>query len=143
MKSDIIARAHVAIHATVTKVWEALTNPATIKKYFFNTNASTTWEPGTPITFTGEWQGKQYEDKGTVLDVQKPRMIRYNYRSSMSGIEDKPGNYVVITYEITGNDNDIILTVTQQNVPNEVTKNHSEENWNKVLGNLKTLLEEG
>ena len=59
----------------------------------------------------------------------------------MSGIEDKKENYVTITYELSEKKDKTLLTVTQENIPDEKTKNHSEENWNKVLGDLKKLLE--
>jgi uncharacterized protein YndB with AHSA1/START domain len=141
MKSDICLEVSTTIHAPVSKVWEALTKPEIIKQYFFDTNTYTDWQPGHPIIFKGEWQGKNYEDKGTVIDVEKNKLIRYNYWSSMSGIEDKPENYVTITYDVEGKDNDVTLTVTQENIPDEKMKEHSEENWKKVLQELKNLLE--
>ncbi len=141
MKSNICLEVSTTIHAPLSKVWEALTKPEIIKQYFFNTNTVTDWQPGHPIIFKGEWQGKHYEDKGTIIDVEKDKLIRYNYWSSMSGIEDKPENYVTITYEVEGKDNDVTLNITQENIPDEKTKAHSEENWKKVLDGLKKLLE--
>jgi uncharacterized protein YndB with AHSA1/START domain len=70
MKNNISARIDIGIKANVSKVWEALTSPGMIKQYFFGTDTSTNWKPGTPITFEGEWQGKRYKDKGTVLDIR-------------------------------------------------------------------------
>ena len=59
----------------------------------------------------------------------------------MSGIEDKPENYVIITYELIEENNNTTLTVTQENIPDEKTKEHSEQNWKKVLAELKKLME--
>ena len=59
----------------------------------------------------------------------------------MSGIEDKPENYVTITYDLSQNDDQTILSITQENIPDEKMKEHSEQNWNKVLADLKKLLE--
>ena len=142
MKSNISAQVQVNIHAPVSKVWDALTKPELIKKYFFGTDTKTDWKPGSPIRFAGEWEGKSYEDKGTILEIQPNKLIKYNYWSSMSGIEDKPENYVIITYELSGDDNDVTLTVSQENIPDEKMKAHSEENWNKVVSGLKKLVEE-
>ena len=141
MKSAITGKAAITINATAEKVWEALTTPKIIKQYFFGTDAISDWQVGSPLIFKGEWQGKQYEDKGTILEIVPQKLLRYSYWSSMSGIEDKPENYVTITYEISGEDNDITLMVIQENIPDEKTKAHSEENWNKVFGDLKNLLE--
>jgi len=141
MKNNITGKTSITINATTAKVWEALTTPSIIKKYFFGTDAVSDWQVGSPLIFKGEWQGKHYEDKGTILDIVPQKLFKYSYWSSMSGIEDKPENYVNVTYELAGQDDDVTLTVTQENIPDEKMKEHSEQNWNKVLGDLKKLLE--
>ena len=140
---NIIAKESTTIKAPTSKVWDALTQPELIKQYFFGTYASSDWKEGSPITFTGEWEGKHYEEKGTILKVRKGKMLRYNFWSSMSGMEDKPENYVIVTYELEYKKNETDLTVTQQNIPTEEMKEHSEENWRKVLDGLKNMLERG
>jgi uncharacterized protein YndB with AHSA1/START domain len=142
MKSAITGRVSVQINASAAEVWEALTNPEIIKKYFFNTNTHTDWKVGNPVKFTGEWEGKTYEDKGTVLANEHERMLQYSYWSSMSGIEEKPENYATITYRLKEDGGKTTLEITQENIPDEKMREHSEENWNMVLGNLKKLLEE-
>ena len=142
MKSNIKAKASINIHALIANVWDALTKPEIIKQYFFGTNTFTDWKVGSPIKFKGQWEGKSYEDKGTILEVKKNKLIKYSYWSSMSGIEDKPENYVIVSYEISGEDENVKLTVLQENIPDEKTKAHSEENWNKVLNGLKKVVEE-
>ena len=141
MKSNIKAEVKININAPVAKVWDALTRPEIIKKYFFGTDTHTDWKPGSPIRFTGEWEGKKYEDKGTILDIEINKLIKYNYWSSMSGIEDKPENYVDVTYKLSGDDNDVTLSIIQENIPDEKMKEHSKENWNKVLQGLKDVAE--
>jgi len=141
MKSNIKGHVSINIHATRDEVWDALTKPEIIKQYFFGTNAETDWVPGHPIKFTGEWQGKSYIDKGTVLDVEEKNLVKYSYWSSMSGIEDKPENYAILTYEVSGDDDNVTVSILQENIPDEKMKAHSEENWNKVLQGLKSLLE--
>lgn len=141
MKSNIIAEVSTTISAERSAVWEALTKPEIVKEYFFGTNLSTTWEPGAPIIFTGEWQGKTYEDKGTVLAYKNEEMLQYSYWSSMSGIEDTPENHVILTYRIGGENGNVTVTIIQENIPDEKMRDHSIENWKKVLKALKDLLE--
>jgi uncharacterized protein YndB with AHSA1/START domain len=142
MKSNITGKATVIIDAPISRVWEALTEPKIIKQYFFGTNTVTSWEVGGPIKFTGEYEGKSYEDKGTVMAFEPPKLVRYSYWSSMSGIEDKPENYVIVTYKLCEEDNKgTKLTICQENIPDEKMKAHSEENWKRVLANLKNLVE--
>lgn len=142
MKNEIAAKASVIIEAPVARVWEALTDPKIIKQYFFGTNTVTDWKVGGPIQFKGLYEGKAYEDKGTVLAFEPEELIRYTYWSSMSGVEDKPENYVTITYRLFEEKDKVHLQITQENVPDEETKQHSEDNWKKVLSSLKSLLEE-
>ena len=59
----------------------------------------------------------------------------------MSGIEDKPENYVIVTYHLTQVDTKTKLVITQENIPDEKMKEHSEENWKKVMGDMKKLVE--
>lgn len=141
MKNKIRGRTSIIINASADKVWEALTTPEIIKEYFFGTDAVSDWKVGSPIIFKGEWEGKHYEDKGTILNAEPNKLFRYSYWSSMSGIEDKPENYLTITYEVTEENNNTTLTVTQENIPDEKMKEHSEQNWKKVLADLKKLLE--
>ena len=141
MKSNITGRASIEIDAPVQKVWEALTTPQLIKQYFFGTNAISDWKVGSPLIFKGEWEGKQYQDKGTILSIVPLKLFRYSYWSSMSGIEDKPENYVIVTYNLFENGKRSLLTVIQENVPDQKTKEHSEQNWKTVLTALKNLLE--
>lgn len=141
MKNNTIATASIDINAPVSKVWDALTKPELIKEYFFGTEAVSDWKEGSAIVFKGEWEGKSYEDKGTILNIEPNKLFRYNYWSPISGIEDKPENYVTITYSLSEKNNVTILSVTQENIPSEKMKEHSEQNWNTVLSSLKDLLE--
>ena len=141
MKSNITGSTAITISVPASKIWKALTTPSIIKQYFFGTDAVSDWKVGSPLIFKGEWQGKQYEDKGTILESVTNKLFMYSYWSSMSGKEDKPDNYVNVTYELAENNDATTLTITQENIPDEKTKEHSEQNWSKVLEDLKKLLE--
>ena len=139
--TNIRAQVKMTIQAPIDTVWKALTDAAEVKKYFFGTDLYTTWEVGTPVLFKGEWEGKPYEDKGTVLHFAPNEKLSYDYYSGFSGLEDVPENYQTITYEVKATDNGTLLTITQSNVKDEETKAHSETNWQGVLNELKKLVE--
>jgi len=141
MKKIFIARQSVYINVPVQKVWDALINPAMIKKYLFGTDVHTDWKIGSPIIYSGVWEGKTYEDKGTILDVIPEKLLRTTYWSSMSGKADLPINYNTVTYELKAENDGTKFTVTQDNNATEEAKNHSEQNWKMVLSSLKELLE--
>jgi len=141
MSKKLTAHASVKISAGKEEVWDALTNPDKIKQYFFGTNAISDWKKGSSLKFTGEWEGKTYEDKGTILDTQPGTLFRYTYWSSMGKLEDKPENYATVTYELVPAGDETVLNVTQNNISNQEAKEHSEQNWNYVLGELKKFVE--
>ncbi|HZX74251.1 MAG TPA: SRPBCC domain-containing protein [Cyclobacteriaceae bacterium] len=141
MKQDIILKVSLSISAAKSIVWKALVEPEQIKKYFFGTDTKTTWKVGSPITFSGEWEGKPYMDKGTVLQFEPEKMLKYNYWSSFSGTEDVPANYANITYAIDEKDGKTTLTIIQDGIKSEESRAHSEKNWLMVMNNMKTLVE--
>ncbi|PHN04714.1 SRPBCC family protein [Flavilitoribacter nigricans] len=141
MSKEIIARTSILLDAPVATVWNAVTDPAEVKKYFFGTDLVTSWKVGEPIYFRGEWEGQAYEDKGTVLRYEPQKQLQYDYFSSFSDKEDLPENYQTITYEVEPRDGKTLLSITQTNVPTTEQKDHSEENWNMVLQELKKLVE--
>ena len=131
----------INIKAPMAKVWHALTDKETIKKYFFGTEADSTWEVGSPITFSGEWEGKAYQDKGTILEKTDGKFLKYNYWSSMAGTEDKPENYANITYSLSEQHGETVFTLTQDNVKDQAALEHSKGNWQYLLNAMKELLE--
>lgn len=141
MTNKYIAKASIEINATPAQVWDALTNPALIKQYFFGTEAVSDWKAGSPLLFKGIWEGKEYLDKGIITEIIPEKILRYTYLSSFSGLEDKPENYANISYELTSTDGITILRITQDNNPDEQMQKHSEQNWMNVLQALKKLVE--
>lgn len=143
MKNNMVLNKSVTVKAPASKVWDALTKPELIKAYFFGTDTVTDWKKGSPIFFRGTWEGKAYEDKGTILDVEPMKKIRYNYWSSFSGMEDIPENYANVTYALNPAADGTVLTVTQDGIVSKESLEHSEANWGMILEGLKKLVESG
>jgi uncharacterized protein YndB with AHSA1/START domain len=141
MKQSLVARAGITIGADAGRVWNALTDPAQIKKYLFGTETTSDWKVGSPIFFRGEWEGRKYEDKGEILRNVPRRVLEYTYWSSMSGKEDRPENYSKVTFDLSPAEGGTRLSVTQDNAGDEKSRDHSEKNWSHVLETMKKLLE--
>jgi uncharacterized protein YndB with AHSA1/START domain len=140
--ANLIASKTINIKSSKKRVWQALTSLGDIRQYLFGTNVETDWKEGSPIRWRGEWQGKAYQDKGTILKVEPGKLLQYTYWSSMAGKDDKPENYATVTTRVAGEDNDVTVTLTQDGNDNEQSKQHAEENWSKVLEGLKKVCEE-
>jgi uncharacterized protein YndB with AHSA1/START domain len=137
-----IAKASTTINAPAAKVWEALTDPAMIKQFMFGTDMKSDWKKGSPVTWKGEWQGKKYEDKGVILDVEPQRKLRYTHFSPLSGLPDKPENYHTVTIELSANGKQTVVSLAQDNSKTEQEREDSEKNWGMMLMSLKKLLEQ-
>jgi len=144
MTTDIVCEVSMDIKAPIASVWDALINPEKIAKYLFGTKTTSDWKVGSSIKFTGEWEGKAYEDKGTILQIEKGKIFKYNYWSNFSGSADIPENYQDITYTLTEKGGGITtFTVTQENCKTEEMRDHSVKNWTSVMQCMKDLLEKG
>jgi uncharacterized protein YndB with AHSA1/START domain len=141
MEDRLTATASITLNATPERVWKALTTPADIKQYLFGTDAHSDFKKGSPITYTGEWEGKKYEDKGVIIESIPNALLHTTYFSSMTGKEDRPENYANVYYRIEPTGKQTILTITQDNNADEKSRDHSQANWNIVLQSLKKVVE--
>ena len=143
MAKRFVAEKQITIRASADAVWRALTDPTRVKRYLHGTNMETNWRVGSPITWKGEWKGKPYEDKGTVLAVEPKKLLRTTHWSPMGGSEDKPENYHTVTYELAERGGDTILTLKQDNnATQEEADTMAEKNWGPVLEGLKAVAEQ-
>jgi uncharacterized protein YndB with AHSA1/START domain len=132
----------VAIDAPKAKVWDALKNPAKVKQYMHGTNLTTDWKVGSPIAWKGEWKGKSYVDKGTVLEVEPDKLLKYTHWSPMGGSPDEPENYHAVTCELAEKDGKTILTLTQDNNATQAEADTmAKDNWGPMLEGLKKTAE--
>ena len=140
METALIVKVDKYISAPVSEVWRALTDPKLIKEYFFGTEAVSDWKKGSTLVFKGEWEGKSYEDKGTILEIIPNQLLKYNYWSNLSGSEDKPENYANITYQLAPEGNGTRLIIIQDNIENEEKREHSEKNWLYIMDSMEKLI---
>lgn len=141
--TNISLKTSLTINAPATLVWKALTDADIVKQYFFGTIQQTDWQKGSDIIWTGEWQGKTYRDHGKILDITPGSYVKYSYWSSMGGTEDKPENYQNVSYTLTEKDGVTTLEIGQENIKDEASKKHSEENWQGIFGKMKEMVESG
>jgi uncharacterized protein YndB with AHSA1/START domain len=141
MKNTFIAKVSTKINAPRSKVWEALTRPDLIKQYLFGTEVTTDWKVGSPITYKGIWEGKPYEDKGKVLQVEPEKLLVSTFWSALSGLPDVPENYNTVRYELSPEDGGTRLSIIQDNNASQQDADHSVQNWQIVLDGLKKLLD--
>lgn len=141
MQESFTGSTSVTIRASAPEVWKALTDPALISQWLHDTRVETDWKVNSPIVYRGEWRGQPYEDKGTIIEVVEPKILRSTFLSSFSGLEDKPENYAVVSYELEEKDGTTTLKLTQSNCKSQQEADDTAKNWSTVLAKLKDLLE--
>jgi len=141
MDKKFTAKATTTINAPASKVWQALVNPEIIKQYLFDTDVISDWREGSPILYKGQWEGKAFEDKGKILEIEPEKTLKSTHWSPLSGVPDSPENYHTVTYTLSAKGENTEVTITQDNNATEDEKAHSEKNWQTVLEGMKKLLE--
>jgi uncharacterized protein YndB with AHSA1/START domain len=138
-----IATAEIDIAASTDRVWDALTDPDQVEKYMFGSRVESDWQTGSPIVWKGEWEGKPYEDKGTVVEVDPERTLVVTHFSPLSGQDDVPENYHTLTYELRAEGKSTHLSLSQDNNASAEEAAHSQENWQTMLDGIKKVVETG
>jgi uncharacterized protein YndB with AHSA1/START domain len=141
MKRDYVSRASLAIRASSADVWEALVNPAAAKQYLFGAKVDTDWEEGSPITFTGEFNGNAYHEKGAIVQCEPERLLQYSHWSNLEELPDLPENYRKWTFQIAPASDGVVLSVVEDNIPDEAKRARSDEFWSGVLATIKAIVE--
>jgi uncharacterized protein YndB with AHSA1/START domain len=141
MAQTFTATSSAIIKAEPQAIWAALTDPETVSKAFFGAKVDTDWQPSSPITFSGQWQGKSFEDKGEVLEATPAKVLRFTHFSPLTGQPDVPENYHTVTFKLVPDSGGTRVTIMQTNAASEQERQHSEENWARVLSSLRQAVE--
>jgi uncharacterized protein YndB with AHSA1/START domain len=131
----------IDIFSTASKVWEVLIKPEMITQYFTGAETVTSWRIGSEITFTHIYEGKEFKNKGVILNFEANKLLRYTYWTGFSNTEDKPENYTTITYGLTEIGDKTQLRLTQTNFKNAEWHKALEIGWDQVLEKMKELAE--
>ena len=78
MKRELIVRKTIKLNASVSEVWEALTNPEMTKKYMFGSEVVSDWKVGSPLEWKGMSEGKEVVYvKGNIVEIVQGRLLRF------------------------------------------------------------------
>ena len=135
------AKQSININASRSKVWGALTNAEIIKRYFFGIDVRCDWKEGSPIFYRGEWRGQRFVERGNILDIIPEEYLLINFWDTGFLLPDYLQNYKVLSYILSGKRNATKLTILQEFNDSKEEAMRANENWKKVLENLKILLE--
>ncbi len=141
--SDHVSTTTIDVDAPRRTVWRVLVDEDLLGRVMFGSRVRSAFTPGSRITFTGEWDGTEFEDHGEILEVDEPHVLRHTHFSPLSGQPDVPESYHTLTWALEdGDDGATRVTLTQTNNPTEEAAEHSAENWRRALEALKETAEQ-
>lgn len=141
MSETFVAMSTTLINAPVERVWSVITDPEATKEFMFGTEVDTDWAVGSPIVWRGTWEGKDYEDKGEILEFDPDHRLVTTHFSPLTGLPDVPENYHTVTWTVKKHGDGAKLTLTQDNNPTAEAAEQSESTWNKVVADVKKIAE--
>lgn len=83
-------RYEVEVTASPGAAWHALTDPDTVKRYYYGTSPRTTWEVGSAIDFVDDAGDVQLT--GEVLEFDPPRRLAHTFIATWYGERDDQGS---------------------------------------------------
>lgn len=118
-----------------------MTDPDQVEQYMMGSRVDSDWQPGSAITWSGEWEGKSYQDKGRVLAAEPGRLLEVTHYSPLSGDEDVPENYHTLRYELSAAGDGTTISLTQDGCECAEQAEQFSRNWQGMLDGLKRVAE--
>jgi uncharacterized protein YndB with AHSA1/START domain len=141
MTGKYVATSTITIEAPPSRVWSVLTDPGAIKEFMFGTDVATDWTVGSPILWRGIWEGKQYEDRGSILACDPGRRLTVTHFSPLSGQEDTPENYHTLTWTLEDRRGATELALSQDNNASAEAAEHAKGMWDSLMQGVKAIAE--
>ena len=69
-----------------------VTAVATHQGVLHGANVKTDWKVGSRLIYSGEYQGKPYEEKGVIKQIEPEKILQATHSSKSSGKQDKPSS---------------------------------------------------
>ncbi|MFE9786092.1 SRPBCC domain-containing protein [Nocardia salmonicida] len=136
-----VATAQTDISASSMQVWAVMTDPEQLRELWFGAEVRTDWKVGSPIVWQGAFKGREYRDKGQILEFEPGRLLKMTHYSPLTGLPDMPENYHTLTYELTENDTTTHLSLSQDNNASQDEVEHSRGMWESQVSGIKKAAE--
>jgi uncharacterized protein YndB with AHSA1/START domain len=129
------------IKTTPERLWQALTDGAMTKKYYFGSTVKSDWRNGSTYAFTDS--NGELEIEGEVVEADRPRKLITTFRGVWNDEvrKDKP---TMATFEIEPMGDVCKLTVIHSGFEGETaTYRQVTGGWPLIVASMKSLLETG
>ncbi len=132
-----IAEASVTTEATPEQVWRTLTDPRLVREYLFGATVNTDWRVGGTVTYSGEWDGEPYEDRGVVVEAVRPRLLVTSFfRPPADGQARRERNVQTVSYRVEQLAAGSRVSVSQDSNADAAAAAQSSASWQVILDSL-------
>src|SRR6202521_505492 len=138
---NLTAKSSIQINNTIDEAWKALIDPEIVEKYMLGSQQSSDWKKGSSIIWRKNFNGRQFVDKGEILEITPPKSLKYTHYSPASGNPDAPENYQTVSVALKENAKGTTIELTSDNNASEEEKERTEQIWAYYFQGLKIIMD--
>lgn len=129
----------IYIRTSLIALWDALTNPDVMQRYWFDTRIESDWKIGSKVRYL---RNGELTDEHVILAIEKHHSLSHTFKPLFGEFQSEPPSRVTFTTEEDGGV--VRLTIVHDSFPpgSKVFRACS-DGWPMILSNLKILLETG
>jgi uncharacterized protein YndB with AHSA1/START domain len=137
----LIAKSSIQINNTVDAAWKALVDPEIVAKYMLGSQQVSDWKKGSSIIWKKDFNGRQFVDRGEILEITPPKSLKYTHYSPASGNTDAPENYQTVSVALKENAKGTTIELSSDNNASEEAKERTEQIWTYYFQGLKLIMD--
>jgi uncharacterized protein YndB with AHSA1/START domain len=146
METKLAAKSDITINAPVTKVWETITNPATLQKVMFGMQPISDWKEGSELRWLGRHEEKKDDNaRGKIVSLIKNTEFKFTFFYPGYGYPDEPEYHNIVIFNLTAKGEATWVEVEQGDFSvfkeGHSFMGHSQTFWDGAVKNLKELSE--
>src|ERR1700674_1647724 len=126
---NLTAQSSIQINNTIDEAWKALIDPEIVEKYMLGSQQLSDWKKGSSIIWKKDFNGRQFVDRGEILEITPRKRLKYTHYSPASGRPDTPENYQTVSVTLKENSKGTLLELTSDNNASEDEKTMTEHIW--------------
>lgn len=139
----------IRIHASIERVWQALTDAKYTKQYMFGCETVSDWKQGSELLWKGMYENQEMVFvSGNIIDIDAPNRLVYSVISPTAPYEKTPENHLQVAYTLRTVGEYTLLHVAQfgfEKAADGEKRYHEIYNegkgWEPILVAIQALLE--
>ena len=132
----------IEIAAPPAAVWSALTQQSGRRRWLNDAEVTSSWTPGAPIAIDVVLEGREWHDRGTVVEAEPGCLLSYSLWSEVSRRSDVPEHRSIVTFRLAGLDGGgTLLQLMHARLTAGAAGSHAAFFWPVALRGLRDLVE--